>query len=338
MNRAYVIVAFAAAGGVTAALELLLRDSAGASVILTVAFWKTISEGAVALAAIAELTRAKWVAPIKRTLTSLYPMILLTSLLMILLVLKFDLYPWTASPTLWMNKWAFLGRNLVVSIALFVLAWMFSTGAKEPRGRLIVVLLFVFVLSQTLFAFDIVMSLEYPWISTLFGGYFFIEAIFAGMAVAGVICFFSVRRLEAKKGTELSSTLRDVATLIFGFSLLWAGMFYSQFLVIWYGNIPEEAGFLVHRLDHSPVRELSHIVLGALFFVPFIVLISRRAKSSAAAVLISSLLVLGGILVERIVFLAPVAALNPGAIIPEFGLMLVLAGVLAAGRMPARKS
>jgi hypothetical protein len=334
MSRTYVIAAFVAAAGVIAILELLLRDSAGGSVILTLAFWKALSEGAVALAAIAELTRAKWVAPIRRTLVSFYPMILLTTLLMILLVLKFDIYPWSDAQNAWMNKRAFLGRNLLLSLLLFVLAWRVAVGPVGSRGTLLVVFLLTFVISQSVFAFDVVMSLEYPWISTLFGGYFFIEAIFAGMAVAGVVCFFSLRVGSGAVPKGMTTTLSDVATLMFGFSLLWAGMFYSQFLVIWYGNIPEEAGFLVRRLADSPLRELSYAVLGALFFAPFITLISKRAKSSPGAVLLASLLVLVGLLVERVVFLAPAAGIHAGAAIPEFVLMLVLAGALASDRMP----
>ena len=137
MRRTYVIAAFVAAAGVTAILELLLRDSAGGSIILTIAFWKALSEGAVALAAIAELTRAKWVTPIRRTLLSFYPMILLTSLLMILLVLKFDIYPWTDAQNAWMNKEAFLGRNLLLSLLLFGLAWRVAVvqGGSQALSR-----------------------------------------------------------------------------------------------------------------------------------------------------------------------------------------------------------
>jgi hypothetical protein len=330
MRRTHVIGLFLAAAIVTAVLEVLLKDSAGASLLLTIAFWKAVSEGAVALAAVATLTRAKWIAPIRGRLASLYPVILLTSFLMGLLALKMDLYPWSDSPTWWMNKWAVLGRNIGLSLILFALAWRISAEPKGPSGRLTVVMLLVFVVAQTLFAFDVIMSLEYPWISTLFGGYFFIEALFAGMAVAGMVCFFLLRGGSGAAVADIRVTLRDVATLIFGFSLLWAGMFYSQFLVIWYGNIPEEAGFLVKRLSSSPIKEMSYAVLGALFFAPFLTLISKRAKSSPAAVFLASLFVICGIFAERVVFLAPVAGLHPGTLIPEFALILLLAVSLIA--------
>jgi hypothetical protein len=327
-------------GGAAAivALELIFRGSGGASIVLTIAFWRAVIEGAVALAAVAELTRARWVKPIKRQLLSVYPLILLTSLLLIPLATRLDLYPWAGSQGIWLNNWFFLGRNLVFSFVLFLLAYGLAAkpeGGGPHRGVLVVSYLLVFVSSQSLLAFDLVMSLEHPWISTLFGGYFFIEALFAGMAFSGIVCFFALRSSDSEDKKRLSPTLRDVATLIFGFSLLWAGMFYSQFLVIWYGNIPEEASFLARRLTESPLRELSYSVLGALFLGPFVLLISSRAKSNPAVVLIVSLIVFYGIFVERLVFLAPAAPLSPGLLAAEIVIMLVLTSLLISKANPA---
>ncbi len=324
---------FAAAAAAIIAIETAFRGTAGASVILTIAFWKAISEGSVALATVGELTGAKWLSPIKRPLTSLYPMIALTALLMFLIAGRFSLYSWTGSGGVWLNEWFFLGRNVGSSAVLFVLAWRLAAGRPGPgRGTLVVGYLLFFVLSQSLLAFDLVMSLEHPWISTLFGGYFFIEALYSGMAVAGVVCFVLTRSAAPESRASLSRTLRDVATLIFGFSLLWAGLFYAQFLVIWYGNIPEEAGYLVRRLSQAPLRELSYSVLAALFFAPFLTLLSRRAKSRPAAVLAASLVVLYGLFAERIVLIAPAAALSPVLVAAESLIMLAYALVLARRR------
>jgi len=320
-------------GGAAAivALEMIFRRAGGGSLVLTIAFWRALAEGSVALAAAAELTRARWVAPIKKRLLSVYPLILVTTLLLVPLGARIDLYPWADSQGLWLNQWFFLGRNITLSLVLFVLASLLAADAEgrgPHRGSLIVAYLLVFVASQSLLAFDLVMSLEHPWISTLFGGYFFIEALFAGMALSGVLCFFALRSGDPEGRVRLQVTLRDTATLIFGFSLLWAGLFYAQFLVIWYGNIPEEVSFLVHRLTESPIREISFSVLAAMFFAPFMLLISRRAKSNRAVVLTVSLIVFYGIFAERVVFLAPVAPLNAGLAAAESVIMLLLAGVL----------
>ena len=313
------------------ALEMIFRNAGGSSLVLTIAFWRAVAEGSVALAAAAELTRARWVKPIKTRLLSVYPLILVTTLLLIPLGSRLDLYPWADSQELWLNQWFFLGRNVALPFVLFVLASLLAAdpdGGAPHRGALLVAYLLVFVASQSLLAFDLVMSLEHPWMSTLFGGYFFIEALFAGMALSGVLCFFALRSSAPEERKSLSITLRDTATLIFGFSLLWAGLFYAQFLVIWYGNIPQEVSFLVRRLTESPVREISFSVLAAMFFAPFVLLISRRAKSNPAVVLTVSLLVFYGIFAERVVFLEPAAPLNAALAAAESVVMLLLAGML----------
>ena len=98
---------------------------------------------------------------------------------------------------------------------------------------------------------------------------------------------------------------------MFGFSLMWAGLFFAQFLTIWYGNLPEEVGFLARRLSASPLRELCVAVLFLLFFIPFPALLSTRAKSNPYVVSAAALSILSGILVERYVFLAPVVRFSP---------------------------
>ena len=118
--------------------------------------------------------------------------------------------------------------------------------------------------------------------------------------------------------------MKDLAILLFGFSLLWAGLFYSQFLVIWYGNIPEEVSFLVTRLSSSPLRELTASILILYFFVPFFVLLPGRSKTNPYVLFAVSLSVLLGILVERFVFLAPVVPLSPLALGINFFVLFVL--------------
>src|SRR4030067_2605156 len=101
-------------------------------------------------------------------------------------------------------------------------------------------------------AFDWVMSLMYPWISTLLGGYFFIDSLFGGCALSAILYVFLYGRRQRIEEPEGRSDMKDLAILLFGFSLLWAGLFYSQFLVIWDGHIPEEESFLAARRSSSP--------------------------------------------------------------------------------------
>jgi hypothetical protein len=154
------------------------------------------------------------------------------------------------------------------------------------------------------------MSLEYPWISALLGGYFFIEALYGGFAVSALLCVRRSGPPSAGRAHGSRSDLSDLSILMFGFSLMWAGLFFAQYLTIWYGNIPEEVSFVAKRVSASPIRELSALVLLLLFFLPFPLLLSTRAKTNRTAVAAAAASILSGILVERYVFLAP--AIRPG--------------------------
>ena len=198
----------------------------------------------------------------------MHPLLLFFSLLFLFLSFQIEIYPWLKNQNIWLNKWFFILRNLAVLLLSFIFARIFTSHSLRETGKKNVfaaLYILVFVISQSLIAFDWIMSLEYPWFSTLFGGYFFIEAIYMGIATSGIICSLHSRKNNINDN-ELKKTLKDTATLMFGFSLMWAGLLYAQYLVIWYGNLPEEISFLVNRITHSPYKELSYLVLFLIFW------------------------------------------------------------------------
>jgi hypothetical protein len=316
----------AAAGTLMALVSLRTAPGEGGSLLLSFLFLVAVVEGCIAAAAAGTMVNARWVACVRRELLSVTPLLLLSSFLLLLLIPFLDAYPWAGRPGTWLRKDFFIGRNVALLLLCYAAARRFAAapeGGEGTKGRA-AWYLFAFVVSQTLVAFDLVMSLEYPWISALFGGYFFIESIYAGFAVSALL---SLRRSgipspgRARGGR---SDLSDLSVLMFGFSLMWAGLFFAQFLTIWYGNLPEEVGFIARRVSAPPLRELSLAVLFLLFFIPFPALLSTRAKSNPAVVSAAALSILSGILVERYVFLAPVVRFSPVALAVDFLCLLVL--------------
>ncbi len=299
------------------------------SLLMTLLFWTAVIEGCIAVAAVCEVVHARWFRSVRRELLSVTPMLYLICLLFLLLIPRMDLYPWTGGNGvgIWLNKPFFILRNLA---ALLLTAWsgrrftVRSIRNDEKRERAAVVYLFFFVLSQTLIAFDWVMSLEYPWYSTLFGAYFFVEALYVGLAVSGILLSLLHGRAHDKDWKRLRESLRDVATLLFGFSILWGGLCFTQFLVIWYGNIPEEVGFLVERVTTSPLREMSYLVVFAFFLVPFLVLLPRRVKKNPWIVSLVSLSILIGLIIERAIFLRPLIPVGTDFFLTELTAILVL--------------
>jgi hypothetical protein len=319
-------VLIAAAAALMALVSLTPAPGRGGSLLLAFLFFIAVVEGCIAAAAAGATVNARWVGSVRKELLSVTPLLLVASFLLLLLIPFVDTYPWAGKQGIWLRKDFFIGRNLAFLLLAYVTARRFAAAPADGEGTKsrAAWYLLVFVVSQSLAAFDLVMSLEYPWISALLGGYFFIEAIYAGFAVSALLCLLFRGTPPAAGGHGSRSDLSDLSILMFGFSIMWAGLFFAQYLTIWYGNIPEEVGFIARRVAASPLRELSVAVLFLLFFIPFPALLATRAKSNPYVVSAAALSILSGILVERFVFLAPVVRFSAVALAIDFACLLLL--------------
>jgi hypothetical protein len=237
-------------------------------------------------------------------------------------------FPWAARAG-WLAPRAFFAREIaaLAGVAAVGSVWKRRRGS-DSAGRWGVVYLVAYAAGHSLFAFDWLMALEHPWVSTLFGGYLFVEAFYGAIALAVLAAADS-----RPEDPESSVPLRDAATLLFGFSLFWAGLFYAQFLVIWYGNKPEEAAPVARRLLVAPYRPVAWAILGLLFLSPFVGLLSRSAKTRRRWVRALSVGVWTGIAAERWLWVDPVL---PVPLLPVLlgagGLGLLVALSLRTGR------
>jgi len=321
------IVLLLLAGGIVALTRFGPIADGGGSLLLALLFWGALFQGCIAVVAACTLIRAKWVASVKQELLSVHPLLLFVSILFLFLVPFVDSYPWIGRKGIWFDKDFFVGRNFILLLLAYLAARRFAVASRrdeEGRDRHAAIYLFVFVASQSLMAFDWVMSMAYPWINTLMGGFFFIESLFGGFALSGILYAYLHERPDPVHGPEGRSDLKDIAILLFGFSILWVGLFFAQFLVIWYGNLPEEVSFLLARVSTSPLRELSVSILVLYFFVPFFVLLSGRCKTNRFVVSAVSVSVLLGILVERFVYLVPMVPLSSAGLAIDFAVLLFL--------------
>lgn len=308
-------------GALFAALTVMVETGTGGAFLLALAYWVSITQGCIALVAGAELSNAKWIRPLRRVLLGVHPLLLFFSFLFLLMWTRMEMYPWAPSTGAWLGKPFFIARNFVLLLLTYASARAFSRQCLVDGGRknlFAVLYLLAFVASQSLIAFDWVMSLEHPWFSTLFGGYFFVEAFYGGIAVAVLACIFIIERTK-----ETRETLRDSAKMLFGFSLFWAGLFYSQYLVIWYGNLPEELSYMLKRIS-PPYYVISRSILAMMFVIPFIVLLSKKVKTNRPVMLLLALFVLSGIFLERILFIVPVVPVNIPVCAVEFVVLLLL--------------
>jgi hypothetical protein len=291
--------------------------------------WTGLAFGAVLFSAVLNLTDAQWGRPLKRLAEA--PGAFLPFAFLLLWVL----YPgrgnlFIRTPEVPPEKVAWLspgflfardGSAILVLTALSLALIYFSVKgdrrwvAEGPDGagwkaswryqRILSPILgiaYAFILS--LLAFDLIMSLDPHWYSTLFGAYYFITCFYS--ALAGIYLL----SLLLRKTPGLDAYLRprhfhDMGKLVLAFCLLTGYLFFVQLMVIWYGNISEETEYLILRVKLPPWEPLAWTVLFLMFIGPFVVLLSRDIKKKPIPMMILSSFILTGIWLERFLLVAP---------------------------------
>jgi Ni/Fe-hydrogenase subunit HybB-like protein len=287
-----------------------VRDIFWQAYLVNFLFWSGLAQGAVALAATLDITNARWgreYVRIARALSSFLPVCVI--LFAILLIGRSHIFPWITEPV--PEKSAYLnvpflavrglvGLALLAFLSRITLARMDSAEVSSTRpgaSRWSVALVIAFAVIYSYLAFDLIMSLEPHWYSTLLGAHYAFGSFYLGTAA---LCFVGCLRAEVPKEDR-----HKLAKLMFGFSPFWISLLWSQYVVIWYGDIPEETHFVYHRFYHAPWTALTIAVLVLAFVLPFVALMSRRAKLMGALQLIASFSAIMGLFLERHLLIVP---------------------------------
>jgi len=217
--------------------------------ILVVALFLTaLLQGAIALMASAELAGARWHLPIRTLILRLAPLQWLGVILFVWAGWDLTLFPWSAADASgWLDPLFFRLRVVILLSITTVLSEMLSAGCrkgyKNKNGIAVGVILFA-SLTEIMAAWDWIMSFEYPWISTIFPLLWVLQALILGVAFAILVSI-----LGQKAGSRETSW--DLGSLLLGLSLFSAGMWFAQYLTIWFANLPEEVVVLQKRLEHT---------------------------------------------------------------------------------------
>jgi hypothetical protein len=178
----------------------------------------------------------------------------------------------------------------------------------------------------SLLAFDLIMSLAPYWVSNLFGAFFFMGAFLTGLTGLGLMTIFWRHRLGMGQ-TIGREQFHDLGKLIFGFSVFWAYLMYSQLLVIWYGNLREETSFVFWRL-WGEWRPIAILVGVMVFLVPFWGLIWVKAKTTPLTFGLFAAISFAGVWLERYLLVQPsFTERGPALGLPEIGITLGFLGL-----------
>lgn len=227
----------------------------------------------------------------------------------------------------WLS-WRFVRRDLAPDLQELKTGRPVDPDPNEKGliTREAAILTVAFAFGYSLLGFDLIMSLNGRWVSNLYGAFYFMGSFLA--ALGGLALLTLAVRGPMGLGDLVSPKQRhDLGKLVFGFTVFWAYLLWAQFLVIWYGNIPEETYFIFYRL-WGPWRPIGATVFILVFVVPFIGLLGVKPKKYPPTFALFSLVSLTGIWLER--YLEIVPSINGGAG-PAIGLPEVAATLLFGG-------
>ncbi|MBI2370504.1 MAG: hypothetical protein HYV08_09785 [Deltaproteobacteria bacterium] len=286
--------------------------------LVNLLFWMGMAQGGVVLAALYELTGSRWGEPVRRLALGLGGFLPLAFLLFLLLPLGREaLFPevhGAVAEQAWLAFPFRFGRDAGGLLVLFgvSLAYMSARlrapsrpeGASPRHRGLAASLLLLYVTVFTLLAADLVMALDPHWISTLFGAYFFLTSFLIGLGGTAITAALAAGSWRFH-GLVTRSQLHDLGKLLFAFTVGSAYFFFSQFLVIWYGNLPEEIGFVILRLRARPWAPLAWIIALGGFALPAGALLARAPKRTPLALSGIAVAILTGMWLERFLLVVP---------------------------------
>lgn len=314
-----------------------------ADALLSSYFMLELSLAAMVFVALHDVSGATWDLAIRRVPEAMARLLPLGAIgVAFVLVMRPDLYPWfgTAPPDsgasafkhLWLNRAFFLTRSTVYLVCWIAFALAFARVWRReehgPRARARLSAGFLVAVGVTLVpaSFDWIMSLEPAWYSTIFGFYEF-ASMFAG-GIAAILAFVIwIWRLAPDAMAITEEHLHDLGKLLFAFSTFWAYIWFCQYMLIWYTNIPDETSYFIERQSRGWMV-LFWLNLALNWVAPFFILLSQHAKirptrllAAAVAVLLGRLADLSLAVLPRFVGARPIlAVLELGVIAGAVGL------------------
>jgi hypothetical protein len=288
-------------GGATVFFGLTLAPERIWANLLLAAVWLLgIGLGGVAFVALQYVSGAGWSVAFRRVPEAMSAALPAGALVLAAVLLgHLPLYPWVGKiwedpeGTLWFKRAWLSAPFFLTRSAVYVAVWLSfayaivrtsrrqdETGEIElthRNARLSAAFLVVFGLTFCLASFDWIMSLEPEWYSTIFGVYNFAGVLTSGLAALIILAVWLGRLGALSQLTE--QHLLDLGRLLFAFCTFWMYIWFSQYMLIWYANIPEETAYFLRRVGGG---------WGALFVlnmllnwaIPFLVLLPRASKQN----------------------------------------------------------
>ena len=269
------------------------------SYLVSYAYFLSLALGGLFFVLLQHVTKAGWSVVVRRIAEAIAANVVLMALLVAPILFNLGhLYHWAhegaadhdpilAGKVGFLNPSFFMIRLAVYFVVWILLAWFFysSSTSQDSSGdprltRRMEVLsapgMVIFALTLNFAAFDILMSVDPHWFSTIFGVYYFAGSVIVIFSTLTILIAY-LQRQGRLRNVVTPEHYHDLGKFLFAFVVFWAYIAFSQYLLIWYGNIPEETVFYELRQQGSWLW-ISLLLLVGHFILPFLWLISRHPK------------------------------------------------------------
>lgn len=246
-----------------------------------------------------------------------------------------------ANKAAYLNVPFFLIRSVVYIAVWMLFAYWLRKESKQEDGldlaayadgvspiykkRIFMGVLFIFFFAYTSSssAWDWLMSIDTHWFSTMFGWYAFSGMWVSSMIVAVVLVLYLKSKGYLKEVND--SHIHDLGKWMFAISCLWSYLWFSQFMLIWYSDIPEEVTYYLDRFEHYKLLYIGTFFVN--FLLPFFVLMSRDAKRNVIFLLPVALIIFLGHWIDVLVMVLPGTMHEEGGLgLVEIGMFLTFTG------------
>jgi len=306
----------------------LLKNKPWSALYVALFFFFMISLGTLAFYAIQHVSQAGWSIVLFRVMEGITAYLPVGGILLFVFFVLSSLhlnhlFVWmdpevVANDALIQNKSGYLNVPFfLIRAAIYIIVWVLyrnyarkmtiaqdaSTDLSNYRKlfKSSAAFLVFFLVTESMMSWDWIMSLDPHWYSTLFGWYVFASLIVSAITTIALVSIY----LKGKGYLEFvnNSHLHDLAKFMFGFSIFWSYLWFSQFMLIWYANIPEEVTYFVTRFNDYKVPFLGMVVLNFVF--PLLILMNSDFKRIPWFIVTTGIIVLIGHYIDIFVMIMP---------------------------------
>lgn len=197
----------------------------------------------------------------------------------------------------------------------------FKKNFKLAAGFLV-----FFIVTESMMSWDWIMSLDPHWFSTLFGWYVFASMFVSGITVIAMVSIYLKSRGFLPFVND--SHIHDLAKFMFGISIFWTYLWFSQFMLIWYSNIPEEVVYFISRIENYPLLFFGMVALNFIF--PVLMLMNSDYKRVNWFVVLTGIVILFGHYLNVFVMIMPATVGESWFIgLPEISAVLLFGGLFS---------